>query len=663
VYAAGVVEAKGSPEEFLGTALASDVHPGVVFRLERVLGTGATATAFFATRTSAQGDSPAVVKIILPRVVMQGGDTASMVVRKEAVALGRLNERVPPTPFVVRFLDSGMVALPSRLRGYTLPWLAIEYVHGGVEGTTLDERVRFSLQRTGYAFDRKRALRALSHICDGLAEVHDVGVIHRDLTPNNVLCCGFGDAELFKLSDFGIARPTGMEATFGAQVLGTPGYIAPEQGFQVEGGPTPVSDLFSVAGIAYYVLTGETYFSSRNPVEALMLARAPERRSLAEAAALCTELRKDPEALQGIDQALAQATHVDPASRPQSARALALSLLPWLDRGDSVRPSERHVSSVVRSSPPAEASGPNWVVRHPPGDDMAVLSVGWDADGHCLGATSAGLRFWDGTEWHPVPTPELPVSDRIRFVRRIEPGRWLLGTAGATLAEYSRGGVTRILRGPDPQVVFSAASGHLGDLAVVIGERAGSPPLLCALSGGRWLKPLPVAQMSTVMSLARIDDTHWLIAGRGMDGRGLAALYSPLMWEVEPLVVPESRALVACCGSVERELGVAVGSHGVVVRVERRQVQSEQIETQPSLAATDVDVLDRTWAGAAGALWVSVRRGTDWTRVWSDASWQAPFISIHADVGCVVAMTADGGILECRTLAAAPALASIPSHV
>jgi photosystem II stability/assembly factor-like uncharacterized protein len=148
-----------------------------------------------------------------------------------------------------------------------------------------------------------------------------------------------------------------------------------------------------------------------------------------------------------------------------------------------------------------------------------------------------------------------------------------------------------------------------------------------------------------------------------MDGRGLAALYSPLMWEVEPLVVPESRALVACCGSVERELGVAVGSHGVVVRVERRQVQSEQIETQPSLAATDVDVLDRTWAGAAGALWVSVRRGTDWTRVWSDASWQAPFISIHADVGCVVAMTADGGILECRTLAAAPALASIPSHV
>jgi len=170
VYAATEVEVQGSPEELLGAALASDVNSGVAFRLERTLGTGATATAFFATRTSPQGDSPAVVKIILPRVVMQGGDTASMVVRKEAVALGRLNERVPPTPFVVRFLDAGMVTFPSRLRSYALPWLAIEYVHGGVEGTTLDERIRFSIQRTGYAFDRKRALRALSHICDGLLD-------------------------------------------------------------------------------------------------------------------------------------------------------------------------------------------------------------------------------------------------------------------------------------------------------------------------------------------------------------------------------------------------------------------------------------------------------------------------------------------------------------
>ena len=286
MYAGAAVEAQGSLEEFLGSAIPSDVHPGVAFHLERTLGTGATATAFFATRTSPQGDSPAVVKIILPRVVMQGGDTASMVVRKEAVALGRLNERVPPTPFVIRFLDAGTVSFPSRMRSYALPWLAIEYVHGGVEGTTLDERIRFSIRRTGYAFDRKRAHRALSHICDGLAEVHDVGVIHRDLNPNNVLCCGFGDAELFKLSDFGIARPKGMEATFGAQVLGTPGYIAPEQGFQTEGGPTPVSDVFSAAGIAYYALTGETYFASRNPVEALMLARAPERRSIAESGRL-----------------------------------------------------------------------------------------------------------------------------------------------------------------------------------------------------------------------------------------------------------------------------------------------------------------------------------------------------------------------------------------
>ena len=95
---------------FVGTELPSEVHGGVRYQIERVLGQGGTAVAYFATRQAPDGQSPVVVKVILPRLVMESGDHAQTIVKKEAVALGRLNERVPPTPFVVRLMDTGSVS-------------------------------------------------------------------------------------------------------------------------------------------------------------------------------------------------------------------------------------------------------------------------------------------------------------------------------------------------------------------------------------------------------------------------------------------------------------------------------------------------------------------------------------------------------------------------
>src|SRR5262245_54459787 len=103
------------PEPFAGMALPSETTPGVTYRLERRLGEGGTAVAYFAERESREGKSPAVVKVILPTVMQQAGDTARMVVQKEAVALGRLNERVPTCPFVVRLMDVGSLQYAVRL--------------------------------------------------------------------------------------------------------------------------------------------------------------------------------------------------------------------------------------------------------------------------------------------------------------------------------------------------------------------------------------------------------------------------------------------------------------------------------------------------------------------------------------------------------------------
>src|SRR5262245_42036513 len=115
-----MVFADGAQDPFVGLTIGSATQPDVKLRIERRLGEGGTAVAYFATRFGPDGASPVVVKVILPTVIAQAGETARMVVQKEAVALGRLNERVPPSPFVVRLLDIGELEYRGRGAHLTL---------------------------------------------------------------------------------------------------------------------------------------------------------------------------------------------------------------------------------------------------------------------------------------------------------------------------------------------------------------------------------------------------------------------------------------------------------------------------------------------------------------------------------------------------------------
>lgn len=652
----------GSSLPFLGTVIASELHPGVSYRIEHLLGEGGTAVAYYAARVSAQGESPVVIKIILPRIVVESGERALTIVKKEAVALGRLNERLPPTPFVVRLMDTGTVEFEIYSRRLRLPWIALEYVHGGAEGTTLQDRVEYSVRATGYAFDPPRAARAIRALAEGLGEIHDAGVVHRDLTPGNVLCCGAGDSELFKISDFGIARPQGLQATFGDAMVGTPGYVAPEQAGPGHAPIGPQSDIFSLAGIIYFLLTGQRYFDVTSPTAALVAASTPARRSILEAATLTRELREDEAACQAIDLALARATSPNPADRPRTARLFAASLVPWLGEADSGRPSERWVNSLEPLRMQDPMPGSVWAVRNPPGDDRLILSAAWNGAGHCLAVTTRGLAFWDGTRWSPAPTTGLPVAEGLRFVRRLTPQSWMIGSDGAVLAEYSREGVRILHRGTDESVRYVAAHGDLGDIAVVVGEKPNSPPLLYGVVARRWLKPLGVPDAATISSVARIDDERWLVVGRTArgsmppsDGRGswpgaqsFAAIYRPLEWDFEVIDVPPGRALLACASRPERRIAMGVGADGSVVHVERDKVTTHKIAGAPDLACVAIDVLGNEWAAGSGSVWSS--RGRDrWKRAWENDTWQAPFVSLLAETGMIVAMTVDGGVLECRS--------------
>jgi len=635
-------------DPFIGLTIGSATQPDVKLRIERRLGEGGTAAAYFATRFGPDGVSKVVVKVILPRVIAQAGDTARMIVQKEAVALGRLNERVPQSPFVVRLLDVGELEYRRHGALLTLPWLAIEYVHGGAEGATLEERVARAVRDTGVAFGAERALRVLRHMVEGLREIHEVGVIHRDINPNNVLCCGSGPSEIFKISDFGIARPIGMQGTFGNAAVGTPGYIAPEQASENEGPVTFASDIFGAAAVLFFVLTGESYFETKNFWQVILDAKSAGRRSILDFAALAPEIKSDPETCRAIDAALAQATAADSRQRPASAKAFGAALLPWLT---SCPPTKRAIPVPGAARPslaPPSLSSWQFSTRHPIGHDWVLTGVGWDGDGHCLGATTRGMVYFDGTRWSNVPSESLSGLYGVKFCSRVGAGRWLIGGEGGAVAEYSRAGVTRVIAGQKRGLELHDASGDLADLAAFAGHDDGGA-VLAAVSAGRWLKPLAVEQAGALLGIARVSELEWLVVGRSREGQARAWLHRPLMWDAQPLGDVAARALTACASLTERELGLAVGTDGAVVRLERGRVEVARLPTAPNLASVALDPLGRAWAGAAGQLWFSSDAGISWQLAWHDERWTAPFVSIFADVGMVFAATADGAVLECRS--------------
>ena len=638
-----------SPNSLSGTVIRSEVQPDVTYRLERQIGEGGMGTAFLALRQAPDGVSPVVIKMVRAGFGTGPADAAAgMVVLKEAVALGRLNERVPPTPFVVRLVDTGAAVMHGPNRPPT-PWLAVEYVHGGIEGTTLEDRVAYGIERTGFAFEAGRAAHLVRCLAAGMLAIHGVGVIHRDLTPGNILCCGFGEAEIFKISDFGIARPQGLAATFGGVPVGTVGYAAPEQVMPDAVGVGTYTDVFSLACVIYFALTGQHYFEANTPIAAMTLMRAKERKSILDCKHLAPEIRQRVDACRAIDQLLARATTVESDRRPQEGQELAASLVPWLSEGTTPpRPARRLMNSLLNLAPPGDLTSWMWTVRCPPGGDRTVLSAAWDVDGRCLSLTPNGPSFWDGQSWVDARDVTANLPGQMSFVRRYEAGGWLVGGQG-TLAVYAADGVREVHRAPQPDLNFTHASGRTDDLLAAVAERRGGPPLLFAMAARRWVRPMQLDGVSYVASLLRLEDTRWLVCGRLSAGGGFAAVYSPLSWELEYLTTPRTRAFVGGASEPERSLGLLVGSNGVALRVEGRTPTSSIAEGEPDLTAGAMDVLDREWVASLGRLWVrDPQRDQAWRAVWSDSSWSAPLISIMADAGMVVALSADGGIIEGR---------------
>ena len=135
-------------------------------------------------------------------------------------------------------------------------YLVLELVEGG----TLADRV-------GQPMDLKEVVRILEQVAGALDHAHAHGVLHRDIKPSNVLLHSDGTPAL---GDFGLARMMGSvrRLTGSGTVMGTPEYMSPEQAADEPLGPA--SDLYSLAIVAYEMLTGRVPFEASTPAATLL---------------------------------------------------------------------------------------------------------------------------------------------------------------------------------------------------------------------------------------------------------------------------------------------------------------------------------------------------------------------------------------------------------
>ena len=175
--------------------------------------------------------------------------------------------------------------------------------------------------------------------------------------------------------------------------------------------------------------------------------------------------------------------------------------------------------------------------------------------------------------------------------------------------------------------------------------RNGGPPALWTRVGPRWLKPFFVPDLGFPSGLCQLDDEHWLVVGRGVRGGALAYRYAPLQLDLEALTVPDCRALLACASRCGRGVALAVGAEGGVLAVEGQQATPWSMPGRHDLTALALDATGTAWLAGAGRVWARERSGSV-QPVWSDDTWRAPFVALHAEASHALALTVDGGVLE-----------------
>ncbi|MEU2956226.1 protein kinase domain-containing protein [Streptomyces xanthochromogenes] len=170
--------------------------------------------------------------------------------RREAQAVAKLQHTN-----IVSVFDTG----EDELGGALMPYIVMEYVEGEPLGSTLHR----DIQQSG-AMPADKALKVTADVLAALEASHEMGLVHRDIKPGNVMMTKRG---VVKVMDFGIARAMQSGVTSMTQtgmVVGTPQYLSPEQA--LGRGVDARSDLYSVGIMLFQLLTGRIPFDADSPL-------------------------------------------------------------------------------------------------------------------------------------------------------------------------------------------------------------------------------------------------------------------------------------------------------------------------------------------------------------------------------------------------------------
>ena len=239
---------------------------------------------------------PVAIKLVSPQLTL--ASAAARRLREEAALLARVDSF-----HVARMIDAGDTESGT-------PYLVTELL----EGVTLQQ-----LLELGIDLPLREAIDWMCQAAQGLADIHDVGLVHNDLKPNNVFLTRSDSVETtVKLLDFGVARarsePTPM--SIGEELLGNPWYMAPER-IAAAADADHRADIWSVGVMLYELVTGRRPFEGHTvqQVCAAVMAAAPPP---------LLSLRPDVNA--ELERVVSQCLQPRPENRCSSARSLSQEL-------------------------------------------------------------------------------------------------------------------------------------------------------------------------------------------------------------------------------------------------------------------------------------------------------------------------------------------------
>ena len=322
------------PKDGSALSSSSELLPGMVIRdkyqILQQIGAGGMATVY-QVRHLAFNEIKAI-KLINSQLA--DGDQFSKRLRSEAVIARKLQH---PNAVHVEDLDR---TEDGR------PFIVMEYVEG--------QNLRAVIRQNG-PLPTLRALRIAAQVASALAAAHKLGIIHRDIKPDNIHLISQPDGTDFvKVLDFGIAKFTqdmssSAPRTGSGLVVGTPQYVSPEQAMGRHGGELDGrSDLYTLGIVLYEMLTGRLPFDSDTPVGLLV-------HHLHTAPVPPDELRPDLAIPHAVSEVLMKALEKNPEQRFRNADEMLIAI-------NSVEEQVRHPQQT-RTLPAAREEEPQWNIR------------------------------------------------------------------------------------------------------------------------------------------------------------------------------------------------------------------------------------------------------------------------------------------------------------